>query len=245
MNTVANFVPTIVGGVKTMNSKDIAVYTGKLHNNVIRDIREMLSKIQNSEMSPVKVTTDFYQENLIGFYQENFLANKMTASFDLDEELTLTLVSGYDVVMRRSIISAWKTAEEALKKPVALLPNFDDPIAAAEAWITEKKAVLALTANLEEAQPMIDFHQAVVADDSVYGLAEAAKVLNIAPRKFNTWLRDNKYVMSNLVPYERWKVQGILVSRFSGYLKPNGTTAPATTYVTSKGIAYFQKQLSK
>lgn len=56
----------------------------------------------------------------------------MTASFDLDEELTITLVSGYDTVMRRNIVAAWKKAEAALTKPVALIPNFDDPIGAAK-----------------------------------------------------------------------------------------------------------------
>lgn len=60
MSNVSNFVPTLVNGVKTMNSKDIAEYTGKQHSHVIRDIREMLSKIQHPNLVPVKVTTDFY-----------------------------------------------------------------------------------------------------------------------------------------------------------------------------------------
>lgn len=237
MNTVAMFKLSNTDGVATMSSLEMVEY--------INSTREVGAAELRHDHFMVKV------QKVLGFDAPKFLGTQTYGNnikrqvFNFPKREAMLMAMSYSYELQAQIFDAWQDAEEALKKPVALIPNFDDPIAAAEAWITEKKAVLALTANLEEAQPMIAFHEAVVAGDCVYGLAEAAKILDIAPRKFNSWLRDNKFVMQNLVPYERFKVQGILASRFSGFVKPDGTTAPATTFVTSKGIAYFQKQLSK
>ena len=72
---------------QTMSSVEIAELTGKEHSNVLRDIRDMLSKIGDSNLNPKQ-------------YQELTLPNKMTKEILLDKELSTTLVSGYSVPMR-------------------------------------------------------------------------------------------------------------------------------------------------
>ena len=80
-----------------MSSREIAELTGKEHRNVIRDIREMLDQLgDDSELSHVREERD---------------ARGYTALFLLPKDLTITLVSGYSVVMRHRIVTRWSELE--------------------------------------------------------------------------------------------------------------------------------------
>lgn len=75
----------------TMSSREIAELTGKLHKNVIRDIREMLDvlKKDGSDLSHVREIAD---------------SRGYTSEFHLDRELTETLITGYSIPLRRRVI---------------------------------------------------------------------------------------------------------------------------------------------
>lgn len=82
----------------TMSSREIAEITGKRHGNVIRDIREMLDQLQNSDLSP-----DEFQELMAG--------NGMTAEIHLNRRLSHILVSGYSIPHRAKIVDRWLELE--------------------------------------------------------------------------------------------------------------------------------------
>ncbi|MBC5790620.1 Rha family transcriptional regulator [Providencia sp. JUb39] len=82
----------------TMSSREIAEYTGKEHKNVRRDIRNMLIALQLDALSLEHIYKDQY--------------GREQAEYHLDEELTLTLVTGYDVKMRMTIVKEWKRLKE-------------------------------------------------------------------------------------------------------------------------------------
>lgn len=86
--------------IDTMSSKEVAELTGKMHKNIVRDIREMLQELDGSDLS--------HEE-----YQELTDNRGYTQEFLLNEELTLTLVSGYNVKMRNTIIKRWKELEHS------------------------------------------------------------------------------------------------------------------------------------
>lgn len=75
----------------TMSSREIAELTGKLHKNVIRDIREMLEALKKdgSDLSHVRETAD---------------SRGYTTAFHLDRELTETLITGYSIPLRHRVI---------------------------------------------------------------------------------------------------------------------------------------------
>ena len=85
-------------GVLTMSSREIAELTGKEHKNVIRDIRVMLDELEDgSNLSHVRETKD---------------SRGYTSLFNLPKDLTITLVSGYNVQMRHRIVTRWMELEE-------------------------------------------------------------------------------------------------------------------------------------
>ncbi|EFF6318121.1 Rha family transcriptional regulator [Escherichia coli] len=90
----------------TMSSLQIAEFTGKKHFHVMRDIREMLYSLGISEESK----SGFVEKiNNLGFAVKEPV-------FHLDEELTLTLVTGYDVKRRMVVIQEWKRLKEENEK---------------------------------------------------------------------------------------------------------------------------------
>ncbi|EKF4990391.1 Rha family transcriptional regulator [Salmonella enterica] len=93
----------------TMSSLEIAQYTGKKHFHIMRDIREMLTALGISE------------ESKIGFVEKinNLGFTVKEPVFHLDEELTLTLVTGYNVQMRMTIVQEWKRLKEEREKLIA------------------------------------------------------------------------------------------------------------------------------
>ena len=84
----------------TMSSLEIAELTGKAHNHVLRDIREMIDTIGSPNLDSKQ-------------YQVFTLKNGMTSKCLLDKELTTTLVSGYSTLMRHAIVKRWLELESA------------------------------------------------------------------------------------------------------------------------------------
>jgi len=84
---------------QTMSSLEIAELTGKQHQHVLADIRKMLIELDlEGVVKPTALK----------------LPSGQTATvFNLDEELSLTLVSGYNLKMRHAIIKRWKELEDA------------------------------------------------------------------------------------------------------------------------------------
>lgn len=81
-----------------MSSREIAELTGKNHFDVIRDIRVMLEQLGEVE------------SNFAGYYKAS--NGKQNPLFNLPKDLTITLVSGYNVQMRHRIVTRWMELEE-------------------------------------------------------------------------------------------------------------------------------------
>lgn len=141
--TSADIVPFRLDGNRgqplKMSSSDIAEVTEKLHKNVIRDIRTMLVGLYGSEGQTFESMVE--DGSILSHLGKSVTwevdARGYVTAFHLDKEHTLTLVSGYDVRLRKRIVD--KLAEIESGKVVAL-PNFADPVAAARAWADEREA---------------------------------------------------------------------------------------------------------
>lgn len=81
----------------TMSSREIAKLTGKLHTNVMRDIRTMLEGLGHVAIS------------FEGYYVAS--NGKQNPCFNLPKRETLILVSGYSVALRAKIIDRWQELE--------------------------------------------------------------------------------------------------------------------------------------
>lgn len=105
-----------------MTSREIAELTGKRYGDVIRDIRNMLDALAKTDDAVLRhVVTEAD-------------ARGYTTAIHLPKDLTITLVSGYSVVMRHRIVTRWQQLEAQAANPLApALPNFNNPAEAARA----------------------------------------------------------------------------------------------------------------
>lgn len=91
---------------ETMSSIEISELTGKQHKHILVDIRNMLIEL-DIDAAGISAT-------------QSYGNNNVRQVFNLDKELTITLVSGYNVKMRNAIIKRWQELEGTVVKKAPL-----------------------------------------------------------------------------------------------------------------------------
>lgn len=91
--------------VKTMSSREIAVLTGKRHADVLRDVRVMIKRLSADATLSWHCKSSTYLDE----------QTKTRDMFLLDKNTTITLVSGYDTILRFKIIKRWQELESRPK----------------------------------------------------------------------------------------------------------------------------------
>lgn len=85
-----------------MTSLEIAELTGKQHKHVLRDVRVMLEELGLDG-------SKFGLTHLDG-------QNRQHVEYQLDHDLTITLITGYSAVLRHKVIKRWRELEEKVVK---------------------------------------------------------------------------------------------------------------------------------
>lgn len=80
-----------------MTTREIAELTGKQHNNVKRDVREMLERLELDALRFERIYMDSRK--------------RKQTEYSLTKDLTLTLISGYDTKLRHTIVTRWQELE--------------------------------------------------------------------------------------------------------------------------------------
>ena len=170
-----------------MSSREIAELCEKRHDNVIRDIRRMLDKLGINLTAP-NLRALKNSENLTGSnlsplkIQENSYLDKKgekRIEYLLDFELTMTLISGYNVVLRNRIIKRWQELE--LQQQQIQLTK-------------QNNQILALENKLQDAQIKACQFDALVAQSGFLNFRKVAKELELNERHLKTWLIQNDWI---------------------------------------------------
>lgn len=160
---------------KTMSTRVIAELCEKEHFNVKRDCEVMFKGLQLDALK------------FEGIYFDSM--NRQQTEYLLDEELTMTLVTGYNIVLRNRVIKRWKELESQLSQPSYAI---DDPIERAKKWIEEEKQKQAVIHQLEIAAPKVAFVDKYVAGNGNKTFRQVAKLLQIKEYKFREFLESNR-----------------------------------------------------
>ncbi|MGC0155041.1 phage antirepressor KilAC domain-containing protein [Chromobacterium vaccinii] len=226
---------TMNGQPMTMSSREIAELCEKEHKNVIRDIRVMLDELGGgSDLSHVQESKD-----LRGY----------TSSISLPKDLTLTLIAGYNVRLRKRIIDRWMELEQKVAAPA--LPDFQDPVAAARAWadqlegrqIAEQQKVL-LEHMVAEQAPKVQFHDDVANTINCQTMDEVAKELGTGRNRLYAFLREKGVLMQSNEPYQRFIDQGYFRVIPSPWRKRGELQMGQKTVVTGKGMTYIHRLIN-
>ena len=201
----------------TMSSREIAEFTGKRHDHVMRDIKKML--------------LDLYPAGAPNFGGTYFSEQgKELPLFNLDRKHTDCLLTGYSAAARMKVIERWHELESNQQQKL--------PQTFAEA--------LQLAADqakqLELAAPKVEFHDKVVNDEKTFSFRDAAKKIQQRPNKFIAWLRESGYICLNNLAKQQYINQGLFATH-SGVSESEHHFTQCR--VTSKGLSYFTNKLGE
>lgn len=121
-----------MGNSLTMSSREIADLTGKRHAHVMRDIRAMLQELGEDQSKFGSIFLDSY--------------GREQSQYELNKELTLTLLLGYDVKARLKVVRRWQELEQ---QQAPRLPS--SYIEALETLVKTEKEKLAIAHERDEA----------------------------------------------------------------------------------------------
>lgn len=227
----------------TMSSREIAELTGKEHKNVIRDIRAMLDSLaegDGSVLSHVAETKD---------------ARGYTAEIALPKDLTLTLVAGYNVKLRKRIIDRWLELEAQQSSPVPAIPQTLPEALRLAAEAIEERDRLALENQakaeaLAIAAPKAQALDRIAADDKALTVTQAAKVLGVKREALTTWLSANGWMYrqnGSWVAYQQHIQNGRLLYKEARYTDENTGQEVYRPYchITPKGLAKLAEAFSR
>lgn len=216
--------------VQTMSSKEIADLTGKRHDHVIRDIRSMLDQLQ-----PPTLGSNEYKEILA--------PNNMTAEILLNKDLSVCLVSGYNVQLRMAIIKRWTELEKQVQQ-FQLPTTFSEALLLA-AKLEEERVQLAIEVQqkqqaIEVMQPTVDAYELIAGKRGVLKFQDAYKLFGgMKLKEMKQWMHDKKWLYFDRHGNEA-AAQPYIVN---GYLVVKATAYQPQIKVTYKGIAAMARQL--
>lgn len=210
----------------TMSSREIAELTGKQHSHVKRDIERMVAELNHPNLEG----SQFWHKG-----------NQYT-QYHLNRELTLTLVSGYNIKLRHSIIKRWDELESTGKPSIPATYAEALQLAANQAKeLEEKNQALAIAA------PKAEFADAIAGADKGVKLGQFAKTVGLGPVTIFRVLRELKIFMSRRdsynLPYQEFVERGYFTVKQGTYETNSQTRISHTALITGKGEIWLRKKL--
>lgn len=212
----------------TMSSREIAELCEKEHRNVMADIRKMLDEL---EIQSADFSADYKDSK-----------GRTYPCYNLPKDLTLTLIAGYNVKLRKRIIDRWQELEQKQGKP-DLMTALNDPIFLRNTLVEYSEKVIELTPKANA------FDRIATKSDGSLNLTESAKHLQVPPKKFNQFLFAHGWIYrrtggKSWVAYQDKLKSGYLEHKVHTVHQYDGTESLyPQVLITAKGLAKLAQML--
>lgn len=173
---------------ETMTSVEIAEVTGKRHDNVVRDIQNILKQGVDA----------------LNFEETSYVdkSNRQQKCYSLTKKGCLILASGYDALLRERIINRWEELETKQLSPIAKIPTtFAEALrlAADQAEQIEaqqkrleanSKEIVELSGTIATMQPKVTYLDKILASKETVNTTQIAQDYGLSAKSFNVLLRN-------------------------------------------------------
>ena len=235
--------------------KDFKIYGTK--DNPLFLAKDVAEWIEHSKPSMMLNSID----------EEEKLKETLFTSGQNREMWFLTEDGLYEVLMqsRKPIAKAFKKEVKKILKQIRQTGGYiptneedDDETIMAKALLIANKTIekhKEIIANqrkqLEEQQPMVDFANAIAETSDSIDVGTFSKLLkdeNVfvgGRNKLFQWLRDNKFLMKDNEPYQKYIDNGVFVYVEYTYKTPYGEKLGHKTKISPRGQIYLVEKLRK
>lgn len=229
--------PFVADCQPTMSSRHIAGRTRKEHRHVLRDCDQMFAELG--------IDPEGYAR--IWAHPQN---GQTYREYVLTEDLFLTLITGYNLVLRNALIAEWQVLKATSQPaPIAL----DDPATLRAALLGYTEKVIALEAakvelehRVEQDAPKVAFAERIAALPGSVNVASAAQTLGTGQNRLFAFMRSIGWLQKSNAPYQHKIDDGCLENKPSPYLHPrDGSLQHSyTTLATARGLVKLQRAWS-
>lgn len=211
----------------TMTSLEISELTGKRHDHVLRDARNMLDEIQSPQVW--------------GDYQDS--RGRAQPCILLTKDESICLVAGYSAKMRMAIIKRWQQLESQ-QAPVV-------PRTYAEALLEAGRLALEVEQQAQQlalAAPKVEFVDKYVAATGNLGFRQVAKLLKVKEPELRDFLLGNRIMYrlaGALTPYAEHIAAGRFEVKAGVADHGDSSHAYSQAKITPKGVEWLAGELAK
>lgn len=230
----------------TMTSLEIAEVTGKRHDSILRDIRNILSQGVDAHNFVETSYTD--------------KSNRQQKCYTLTKKGCLILASGYDVILREKIINRWEELETKDRNKYQVPKSFAEALMLAakqQEQIEEQQRQLEATSNeivelngaIAEMEPKVTYVDMILASKETVTTTQIAQDYVQSAKAFNVLLRNfgvQHKVGGQWVLYAKHLPFGYVQSDTFPIVHKNGTNGTVMhTKWTQKGRLFLYEELKK
>jgi anti-repressor protein len=232
----SSLMATLIHDTDRMSSLEIAELTGKRHDAILRDIRNLLKQGVSHHNF---VETSYKQPQPRGGYKE-------LPCFELTKKGCLILASGYDAVLREKIIDRWEQLELEKRKPQTP-QTYLEALKALVSSEEEKQRLAQEKKQLEQQnaklQPKAAFADAAFATDDKVDIGMSAKILKLGFGRntlFDKLRKAGVFFANRNEPKQRYIDAGYFEMK-EKFIERNNHPGFVVTkvLVTQKGLAYL------
>ena len=226
----------ILGNENIMTSLEISEITGKRHDQILRDIRDEIEKLEKQGIGAEHIF-------VLGEYLDK--NNQKRPMYNLTKEGVLQLAARYDAVVRFKLIEKATKTREYTQKELLLMQL--ESIEKIEKLQLENKEQ---AQQLIEQAPKIEFYNDVTGSETTAEIGTVAKILgfkNVGRNTLFDILRKQGILKADNIPYQRYVDNGyfrVIESKWNDYMTGD-VKISFKTVVYQKGIEYIAKMLKE
>lgn len=224
----------ILGNENIMTSLEISEITGKRHDQILRDIRDEIEKLEKQGIGAEHIF-------VLGEYLDK--NNQKRPMYSLTKEGVLQLAARYDAVVRFKLIEKATKPREYTQKELLLMQL--ESIEKIEKLQLENKQQ---AQQLIEQAPKVEFYNDVTGSETTAEIGTVAKILgfkNVGRNILFDILRKQGILKADNIPYQKYVDNGyfrVIESKWNDYVTGD-VKISFKTVVYQKGIEYIAKLL--
>lgn len=230
------------------DSRQVAEMIGKDHAMLMRSIRNYEEILATAKLQ----APDF-------FIKSSYLDNqgKRRPCYNLTRKgcdmVANKLTGAKGILFTAEYVTRFEEMEKQLQTQ-SQLPNFNDPVASARAWADAMEAKQKALLELKEAQPKIEFAEAIQASNESISVSTFAKILkqngiDTGERRLYEYLRNHGYLCSSTkqhnLPRQLYMEKGYFEVDTKVFKTPWTTKYTHIPKITPKGQEYFLNHFLK